>query len=236
MYLVGLTGGIATGKSTVSRILSSEHGCSIVDLDVIAREVVEPGTPAFRKIVAHFGADRVLDPATGSLDRRALGAIIFADPSERKYLESITHPAIYKAMFLRLLRLYITTFFSPSHLVILDAPLLFEAGKLVRIISASIVVTVDPHTQFERLCLRNPDLPEQECRRRIAAQMPLEKKCELATHVIDNNGSLDDAREQTSRVVEQLQRKSKMHFLIRMTAVASAAALGYVACCRWWHG
>jgi dephospho-CoA kinase len=121
--VVGLTGGIATGKSTVSSLLSSRHHLPIIDADILARDAIAPGSPGFRKVVAHFGADRILN-ADGSLNRSALGDIIFRDPNERQFLNGIIHPAVRRMMFMGVLRAWL----RGEWCVVLDVPLLIEAS------------------------------------------------------------------------------------------------------------
>ena len=177
--LVGLTGGLATGKSTVSAILRG-LGCVILDADVLAREVVEPGQPALAAIAAEFGAD-VLGP-DGALDRKRLGAIVFADPARRKRLEAITHPAIRDRFLARLAELEAQGF---AGIVVWDAPVMIESGGYQGMDRLVVVIT-DPATQRARARGRDGDPADAE--RRIASQMPLAEKAKLADHVIDNSG------------------------------------------------
>jgi dephospho-CoA kinase len=177
--LVGLTGGLATGKSTVSAILRG-LGCVILDADVLAREVVEPGQPALATIAAEFGAD-VFGP-DGALDRKRLGAIVFADPARRKRLEAITHPAIRDRFLARLAELEAQGF---AGIVVWDAPVMIESGGYQGMDRLVVVIT-DPATQRARARGRDGDPADAE--RRIASQMPLAEKAKLADHVIDNSG------------------------------------------------
>lgn len=185
--LVGLTGGIASGKSTVSRQLA-ELGCHVIDADVLAREVVAPGEPALRAIAAAFGPE-VLRP-DGSLDRARLGALVFADPARRKQLEGITHPAIQARRRAILDRLAAEGF---DGLVVQDAALLIEVGAHV---DRVVVVYAEPAVQRERL-MRRDGLDAAEADRRIASQMPLAEKVKLAHYVIDSS----DSREETAAQV-----------------------------------
>ena len=177
--LVGLTGGLATGKSTVSAILRS-LGCVILDADALAREVVEPGRPALATIAAEFGAD-VLGP-DGALDRKRLGALVFADPARRKRLEAITHPAIRDRFRARLAELEAQGF---AGIVVWDAPVMIEAGGY-QDMDRLVVVITDAATQRRRALGRDGDPADAE--RKIASQMPLADKAKLADHVIDNSG------------------------------------------------
>jgi dephospho-CoA kinase len=177
--LVGLTGGLATGKSTVSAILTS-LGCVVLDADVLARDVVEPGQPALATIAAEFGPD-VLGP-DGRLDRKRLGAIVFADPARRKRLEAITHPAIRDRFLARLAELQARGY---EGLVVWDAPVMIESGNYQNM-DRLIVVITDAATQRARALTRDGDPADAE--RRIASQMPLAEKAKLADYVIDNSG------------------------------------------------
>ena len=177
--LVGLTGGIATGKSTVSKILR-ELGGVVLDADVLAREVVEPGQPALEAIVREFGPE-VLAP-DGRLDRKKVAAIVFAAPEKRKQLESLTHPAIRERFLAHLAELEAQGF---DGLVFWDAPVMIEAGGH-KAMDRLVVVITDAATQLERAVGRDGDRADVE--RRIANQMPLAAKAALADHVIDNSG------------------------------------------------
>ena len=176
--LVGLTGGIATGKSTVSEILA-RLGAILVDADQLAREVVAPGEPALATVVRAFGD--VLRP-DGTLDRKKLAAIVFAEPSRRKRLEAILHPAIRKRFDARLDALTREGF---EGIVVFDAPVMIESGGYKNM-DRLIVVVTDEATQRARLVARDADASDGE--RRIASQMPLAEKAKLADYVIDNTG------------------------------------------------
>jgi dephospho-CoA kinase len=190
--LVGLTGGIATGKSTVSAIFRA-LGCIVIDADVLAREVVEPGEPAYCAIVEEFGRD-VLQP-DGALDRKKLGAIVFADPARRKRLEAITHPAIRERFARRLAELTEQGFIG---FVIFDAPVMIESGNYKNM-DRLVVVATDEATQRARLMGRDGS-PADEVERKIASQMPVAEKAKLADYVIDNSGDRADTEAQTRRV------------------------------------
>ena len=177
--LVGLTGGLATGKSTVSDILRG-RGCVVLDADVLAREVVAPGQPALAAIVEEFGPE-VLGP-DGVLDRKRLGAIVFTNPVRRRRLEAITHPAIRDRFLARLGELEAQGF---EGIVVWDAPVMIESGGY-RDMDRLIVVVADEATQRARALCRDGDPVDAE--RKIASQMPLAEKAALADHVIDNSG------------------------------------------------
>ncbi len=189
---VGLTGGIACGKSTVSRMLET-RGARIVDADRIARDVVQPGQPALLDIRETFGDDVI--GADGFLDRKRLGSIVFGDETARKKLEAITHPRI-RAEIARRMEEWNAT--EPGSLVVVDIPLLFES-KLDKLYAFEdiLVVYVPRAVQLARLMARD-GLSREDAERRIDAQMPIEEKRKLADVVIDNSGS----PEETERQVE----------------------------------
>jgi len=190
--VVGLTGGIASGKSTVSRQLAG-LGCRVVDADQLARDVVQPGEPAWRAIVATFGREVLLPDET--LDRKRLGALVFADPARRRTLEAITHPAI-TARREALLAAWAGEGFVG--LVVLDTPLLVEVG-LTGQVDRVLVVYVDRLTQHARLTGRDA-LDPAEADRRIASQMPLDAKVAVAHYVIDNSGTPEATQAQVRAV------------------------------------
>ena len=178
--LVGLTGSIATGKSTVSAMFRS-LGCVVLDADVLAREVVEPGEPALAQIVEEFGRE-VLQP-DGTLDRKRLGAIVFGDPARRKRLEQITHPAIRDRFLRHLAELEARGF---DGIVLWDAPVMIETGGH-RAMEKLVVVATDEATQQARLQARD-GIEAVEAARKIGSQMPVAEKAKLADYVIDNAG------------------------------------------------
>ena len=194
--LVGLTGGIAPGKSTVSALLR-QFGCEIIDADLLAREVVEPGQPAWTTIVAEFGQDVLT--GDGTLDRKKLGAIVFADPERRRRLEAITHPAIRERFQARLDELAEKGF---TGIVIFDAAVMIESGNYKNMDRLVVVVTDEP-TQMARLRGRD-GTDDAEGRRKIASQMPLSEKAKLADYVIDNSGDRHATAEQVRRVFAAL--------------------------------
>jgi dephospho-CoA kinase len=190
--LVGLTGGIASGKSAVSRQLA-ELGCRLVDADVLAREVVAPGEPAWRAIVEAFGSD-VARP-DGQLARKRLGALVFADPARRKELEAITHPAI---MARRQATLDLWAAEGFDGLVVLDIPLLIEVGAAAHV-DRVVLVYAEPEVQLTRLMGRD-GFDRAEAARRVASQMPLVEKVRHAHFVIDNAGEPDETAAQVRAV------------------------------------
>lgn len=194
MMKIGLTGGIASGKSTVSRWLKAQD-YPLIDADQLARDVVAPGEPALQKIAATFGA-HLISP-DGRLDRKALGELIFHDERKRRRLNALLHPPIRQRMIDRLNHYERLN----ASVVFLDIPLLFE-GPLVDWVDKTIVVYVTKATQIDRLMKRN-HLSRTEALARIDAQMPLERKRQLADGVINNNGS----PEETERQVRELLRR-----------------------------
>jgi dephospho-CoA kinase len=190
--LVGLTGGIATGKSTVSAMLA-RRGAVVIDADVLAREVVEPGQPALAEIVREFGRD-VLQP-DGTLDRKRLGAVVFGDPDRRRRLEAITHPAIRERFARRLAGLMSSGF---DGIVIFDAPVMIESGNY-RNMDTVVVVATDEETQIRRLVARD-GIGREDALRKVRSQMPIAEKASLADHVIDNGGD----RAATEAAVERI--------------------------------
>lgn len=193
--IVGLTGGIASGKSTVSQMLA-DHGVTIVDADEIARDVVEPGRPALQDIREAFGDD-VIDE-DGTLNREALGSLIFDDPEARERLNAITHPRIAREMRRRA----DAAGQRGEPWVVYDAALIVENG-LEDAFDCLVVVTADATTQIERLQSRD-DISRSEAQSRLDAQMPLEAKVEVADYLVDNNGALASTRAQARRLFEFL--------------------------------
>lgn len=184
---VGLTGGIASGKSTVSSLLI-EKGYTVIDADIEARLAVEKGEEAYQEIVRHFG-ERVL-LKDGSIDRAELGSIIFHDEKERKALNSIVHPAVRKRMTAKKEQ----AISRNEQMIILDIPLLFES-KLQYMCDKTLLVYADEGIQLQRLMQRN-QLSEKEAMARIHSQMPLREKKALADAVIDNNGRIEETEKQ----------------------------------------
>jgi dephospho-CoA kinase len=186
---VGLTGGIGSGKSTVSGLLAA-RGAVVVDSDALAREVVAPGTPGFAAVVEAFGRE-VLTP-DGHLDRPALGRIVFADPQARRRLEEITHPLV------RARAREIEAAAPDGSVVVHDVPLLVETGQADKF-DAVVVVDADIDRQLQRLA-DTRGMPADEARSRIGAQATREQRKAAADYVIVNDGSLDDLRRQVDDV------------------------------------
>ena len=194
MRLIGLTGGIATGKSTVAAMLAA-RGAAVVDADAIAHEVLVPGAAAFEDVVRRFGA-AVLDP-DGTIDRVALGGIVFADPQLRAELERITHPRINALMQERILE----ALQSDAPLVVADIPLLFERDR-DGAFEGTMLVYAPPAIQLQRVRERD-GLDDLDAQRRLVAQLPIDEKRARATWVIDNGGT----RESTAAQVDEWWRE-----------------------------
>ena len=190
---VGLTGGVASGKSTVSAILA-ELGAVVIDADALAREVVERGTPGLDAVVAEFGPGLVT--ADGDLDRPAMGRLVFADEDARKRLEAIVHPLVFE----RILALEEAA--TGADLVVHDIPLLAESGRAATF-DAVIVVDAPRDVQVARM-VRDRGWSEAEAVARIEAQASREDRLAVATHVIDNTGTLAELRERVTAVHDAL--------------------------------
>ncbi|MDN7227042.1 dephospho-CoA kinase [Planococcus liqunii] len=195
--IIGLTGSIASGKSTVSAMLA-EMGYPIVDADKVARLVVEPGSETLEKIRELFGEEVILPD--GTMDRKKVGELIFNDPASRKKLNDVIHPAIRMEM-LRQRGEFLDQGFAT---VIMDIPLLFES-RLQHLVDKILVVSVTEELQLKRLMERN-GLSEKEARARIASQLPMSVKEEGADAVIYNNGSVDETKWQLNRILDQWKR------------------------------
>jgi dephospho-CoA kinase len=196
LKLIGLTGGIGSGKSTVARLIA-ERGVPVIDADGLAREVVAPGQPALADIAAAW--PQVI-AADGTLDRKRLGALVFADPAARRQLEAITHPRIKALATAR-----IQTLAEEGHkLAFYEASLLVESGQY-RAYDGLVVVRASVENQLRRAMARD-GFTEAEARVRIAAQAPLEEKLRFATAVIDNDGDPDATRAQVNALVDELLR------------------------------
>ncbi len=194
-YIIGVTGPIGAGKSTVLRILR-DLGADIIDADQVAHEVMEPGGTAYDQVVAEFGPDILT--SDGRIDRKRLADRVFSDPEALQRLESIVHPAVFESIKERIAR-------SPRPVIALEAIKLLEAGLSLQLCDEVWVVVADEDVQMARL--RERGMSENEARRRLAAQLPRSEYERHADVVIDNSGSLDDLRRQ----VEAAWRRITTH-------------------------
>lgn len=199
MAVIGLTGGIASGKSTVAKMLADE-GAEIIDADLLARQAVQPGRPAYAAVVAAFGSQVVA--GDGQLDRQRLGTLVFADEGRRKQLEDLIHPFVREQTEKQRTEMARR---RPGALIVLDVPLLFES-EMDRGLSEIVVVYVPKAVQLERLMGRD-GLSETAARARIATQLDLEIKRRRATRVIDNAGSREETRRQVTALYHDLLSK-----------------------------
>ncbi|MDF2816008.1 MAG: dephospho-CoA kinase [Paenibacillus sp.] len=192
---IGLTGGIASGKSTVSDMLV-KRGALLIDADRVAREVVEPGSPVLQKVVERFGSDVLLPD--GALNRKKLGEIVFGNPQALQDLQNIMHPSIRELMSERLEQYELL---HPDKLVVVDVPLLYESG-LESMYDAVVVVYVPRAVQLERLIVRD-GLTPVEAEQRLNAQMDIEYKKARANIVIDNQGDFSQTEGQVDRLLRE---------------------------------
>ena len=200
MLIVGLTGGIGTGKSTVSQYLQHKHSLQVVDADLIARQVVEPGQQAYNQIVDTFSAEvpDLVNRDDKTLNRPSLGRAVFGKKDKLKKLNSIVHPAVRKAIIYQILKAYIQL----QDMVVLDVPLLFESG-LDRVCGVTLTVSCPKSLQIERLKSRNPELSEEDSSRRIESQMSNDERNFRADLVINN----DKSKQELERDIESVLRE-----------------------------
>lgn len=191
MKLIGLTGGIASGKSAVARMLRA-RGVPVIDADQLARDVVAPGTDGLRAIVERFGAGVLLDD--GTLDRKKLGAVVFGDDAARRDLNAITHPRVAQLAMEKLEALRA----SGAPVAVYEVPLLFE-NNLEGMMDATVLVAARDDVQLARLMARD-GIDEAAARARMNAQMPLAEKRKRATFVLENDGTLGDAERQLDEI------------------------------------
>ena len=201
MLNVGLTGGIACGKSTVAQMFI-DLGGHLIDFDLLAHEVQEPGRPAWHDVVVAFGRDILRPDAT--IDREKLGAVVFNHPEKMKTLNEIVHPRVYEEWHRRLERL---RRLDPHAIVFSDVPLLFEGGKQI-LFDLTVLVMIAPEAQIDRLMCRN-SLCREDAKLRLACQMPISEKIPLADIVVDNSGAVDETRKQVAEVWHKLLEKEK---------------------------
>lgn len=191
---IGLTGNIATGKSTVLAWLAG-RGAAVIDADQLAHQAIAVGGPAYAAVIEAFGSSIVADD--GSIDRKRLGAIVFADPTQLARLEGLIHPAVFE-----LAQSILATVTAP--VVVIEAIKLLESGRLLRLCDEVWVVTADEATQLRRL-MQERGMSEAEARSRMAAQSPQAEKIKRATRVIDNSGGLDELHRQLEALWDKLR-------------------------------
>ena len=201
LLVLGVTGGIASGKTTVARMLA-ELGAPIIDFDLLARDVVAPGEPAFREVVDYFGEGVIGED--GNLDRKWLSGIVFRDSSKRRILEGITHPRILAAFIRQVTQMAEK---NPQGIVQAVIPLLFEV-HLEPLVHKVLVVYVSPDTQVDRLMKRDR-ISREEARRILDAQMPIDEKAARADFVIHNEGNLDETRKEVHALWNKLKTAEK---------------------------
>ncbi len=193
--IIGLTGNIATGKSTISNMFQAKYQIPVIDADIVSREVVEPGEQALEEIAATFGEDILLED--GTLNRKKLGSIIFQDETKREKLNAIVHPAVRKKMLSKKEELLQ----QGNQTIVMDIPLLFE-NNLTYLVEKTIVVYTSHQIQLQRLKERN-QLSEKEAIERMNSQMDIDKKRELADAVIDNSGSIEQSEKQLKNILQK---------------------------------
>lgn len=191
--IIGLTGNIGSGKSTVSRRLA-ELGAEVIDTDLVSRDVVAPGTPGLERIVREFGAG-VLN-GNGELDRARMASLVFENPEARARLEAIVHPEVIRVVSRRILEYREGRASAP--VLVVEVPLLIESG-MYRMMDEIWVVTVSRNVQVERVIARS-GLSGEDVLKRINAQMPQEEKCKYADRIIDNSGSIDETIRQVDAI------------------------------------
>jgi dephospho-CoA kinase len=201
MFIVGLTGGIASGKSLVARVFK-DLGAHVIDADRIVHDLLEPEQPAYQEVLDHFGKDILLP--NGGIDRRKLGEIVFNDPEKRAWLNSCLHPRVFNVYTTQVKHLHSR---QPDTIVILNAALLIETGYH-RNMDRIVVIYADMEQQIKRLSLRDKFTREQALAR-ITSQMPLSEKRTHADYVIDNTGNREDTEVQAREVFQKLKQDAE---------------------------
>lgn len=197
LTVVGLTGGIASGKSTVSSLLK-DKGAAIIDADEIAKETMSKGKPVWVSVINHFG-EQILNDDKSDIDRKKLADIVFSDRVQLEALNSLTHPEILKEIK-KQLENYKK---AGRKVIVIDAALLLESG-LDTFVDEVWLVVVDEKTQLERLVMREKDMDFAQALNRIKSQMPLKEKLKYANRVIDNNSSIEETREQIDEIWREI--------------------------------
>jgi len=239
---IGITGGIACGKSTVSKIFQemiakrTKDSISFIDIDAIAHGVLVPkeSDTAYWKIVEAFSGDDILEETNGyssprNIDRRKLGDIIFKDASKRRLLNSLTHPLISKIMFKKIVSTSVHLFRRNAPFVLVDIPLLFEAGLKMKLLFGVKIVVATPHyLQLNRLIKRNPELSVQQCEDRISSQMPVIKKVKMADMVIWNSQTMSFLEKEVEKAFAEILTRKRGYLglsLIQFTFLGLAIHL-----------
>ncbi|VEU19639.1 DEKNAAC100387 [Brettanomyces naardenensis] len=210
MLVIGLTGGIASGKSTVSKRLHDEYGLTVIDADQIAREIVEPGKPAYNHIVEYFSTriPDLINRENGSLNRTALGRYVFVHKEELQVLNSLTHPEVRKEIIRRVLSSWIHF----EKLCVLDVPLLFES-RMDELCGSTLCIVCDREIQLQRLLKRNPEWTRQDCENRIDNQMSNDERKERADVVLDNDTTLDVLYDRLDKSIRRMQPSTAWTYL-----------------------
>lgn len=198
MKVIGVTGGVATGKTTVARILSSFLKASIIDADEIVHKLLRPGEDVWQRVIGVFGREILKEDL--SIDRKKLSQIVFSNPNHRRKVESIVHPEVKRIMREELKHLES----SGENAVVMDIPLLFEA-KMESMVDVIIVVVRDEHRQLETL-QQERNLSINEAKKRIKSQIPLSEKVRGAHFVVDNNGRLQETKRQVKEICVSIRR------------------------------
>ncbi|WWC66558.1 dephospho-CoA kinase [Kwoniella pini CBS 10737] len=210
MLIVGLTGGIASGKSTVSKIFNEKYNIPIIDADLISRQVIEPDTKGYKLILKHFGKFKILNnDSKKTINRIKLGEIIFNNNEKRNLLNSLLHPLIKKEIFKKVLFYWLI---KGEWCIILDIPLLIESG-IWKFVGEIIIVYVNEKLQLSRLLSRNSlTLSEEQAKSRINSQMSLKLKLNYSTFIIDNSGSINDLNLQIEKFILRLKKSQGFGF------------------------
>ncbi|KAH7923485.1 CoaE-domain-containing protein [Leucogyrophana mollusca] len=223
MLVVGLTGGIATGKSTVSNSFKARN-IPVIDADILAREVVQPGTPGLSQIVKHFGSSVLLPD--GTLDRKQLGSIIFNDEAKRKKVNSIIHPAVTRAILWGVLKYWV----RGHKLVVIDVPLLIEGG-LWKWMGKVVVVYCPPEIQLQRLMHRDQSSRE-DASARLNSQLPISQKVEYADLIVENSGTIRDLEEQVKTCISKLEKAAGWSWRLSWFPPIGVLSAFWVLCWR----
>jgi len=215
MILVGLTGGIATGKSTCSRRYQEIHHIPVIDCDAIVRLLQRPNTRCMRSIQRRW--PEAVDPTTGELRREVLSEIVFRDPQQRRALGRIMDFRVFRAILGQMLSHWYKS--RRGDVVILDAPLLFESKRLVPFVGCTVVIAADQEVVISRMASRN-QLTEQQARQRLAAQLPNATKCQMADVVIWNDATFDVLTKKVDESVAWMRSRRRMSiWRVAITAV-----------------